>query len=67
MPESKSGALDQLGESPTVNRFAFIVLPLHHSSDQPAAGIRTRTLFFSRKIIKIAETNLMVKTNRMLF
>lgn len=35
------------------------------TGDQPAAGIRTQTLFFSERIFLIAEKNLEVKNNRM--
>ena len=34
----------------SVNRFSFIVLPLHHSEDQLTAGIRTRALFVQKRL-----------------
>jgi hypothetical protein len=38
------------------------VLPLHHTGDQPSAGIRTQSLFFPERLFKIAEKNLKVNT-----
>ena len=60
MPESKSGALDQLGESPITGSL-FKCYHYTTPADQCRARIRTWASFVAEKIFLIAEKNLMVK------